>query len=44
MSKKLSLAFGYRHLDIDYEDGAGTDLFVMDVALSGPIVGLNISW
>ena len=44
MSKKTSLAFGYRHLDIDYEDGAGTDLFVMDVALSGPIVGLNISW
>ena len=30
--------------DIDYEDGAGTDLFAMDVALSGPIIGLNISW
>ncbi len=44
MSKKTSLVFGYRHLDIDYEDGDGADRFALDAAMSGPIAGLNISW
>ncbi len=41
---RTSLAFGYRFLDVDYEDGSGADLFKFDVQMSGPIVGLNISW
>ncbi len=41
---RTSLAFGYRFLDVDYEDGSGADLFRFDAQLSGPIVGINISW
>ena len=40
-SPKTTLWFGYRHFDIDYEDGSGSDLFALDVAFSGPIVGLQ---
>lgn len=30
------LLLGYRHIDVDYEDGNGRDRFVWDVATSGP--------
>jgi hypothetical protein len=39
-SKKTTLWFGYRVLDIDYEDGRDTDLFAWDMATSGFVVGL----
>jgi hypothetical protein len=31
----------YRYLDVDYEDGSGADLFVYDVATSGPGLGVT---
>jgi hypothetical protein len=44
LSKRTQLAFGYRHLDIDYEDGSGSSLFRFDASLSGPIMGININF
>jgi hypothetical protein len=44
MTRHSQLAFGYRHLDIDYRDGAGSTLFGFDAALSGPIVGVNFTF
>ncbi len=38
LSETMTLGFGYRHLDIDYEDG---DL-VFDAQFSGPYLGLSI--
>jgi hypothetical protein len=40
ISRGWRLALGYRHLDIDYEDGAGDDLFRFDAAMSGPLLGV----
>ncbi|MHC4165534.1 MAG: porin family protein [Planctomycetota bacterium] len=42
ISETMTLWAGYRHLDIDYDDGSGPDLFAMDVEMSGPIVGMEI--
>jgi hypothetical protein len=39
LSKKTTLWFGYRVLDIDYEDGSDTDLFAWDMATKGFVVG-----
>jgi hypothetical protein len=39
LSKRASLEFGYRWLDIDYETGENTTLFRYDVLTQGPIVG-----
>jgi hypothetical protein len=44
MTRHSQLAFGYRHMDIDYEDGAGSTLFKFDAAMSGPIVGVNFTF
>ncbi len=44
MSRRTQLAFGYRHMDVDYEDGSGSDLFRFDASLSGPIVGVSINF
>ena len=38
-SKRASLEFGYRWLDIDYSTGEGTTLFKYDVLTQGPIIG-----
>lgn len=35
----MELLFGYRVLDVDYEDGEGADRFLYDVRSSGPVVG-----
>ena len=40
----VSLLFGYRYMDVDYEDGSGADLFKYDVSMYGPILGLNFIW
>jgi len=40
LSEKTTLWFGYRVLDIDYEDESGADLFAWDMATSGLVVGL----
>jgi hypothetical protein len=42
ISERTTLWAGYRHLDIDYDKGSGSELFAMDIAMSGPIVGLEI--
>ena len=36
LSDSVQLGIGYRHLDLDYEDGD----FAYDVATSGPIAGI----
>jgi hypothetical protein len=35
---------GYRALDVDYEQGAGLDLYVYDVLQHGPITGVTIGF
>jgi hypothetical protein len=42
INQNMTLWAGYRHLDVDYDDGSGSDLFVLDAEISGPIVGLAI--
>ncbi len=42
--KYVSLLFGYRYMDIDYEDGSGADLFKYDVTMYGPLLGVNFVW
>lgn len=39
-SERYSLRFGYRLLDIDYDDGRGADRFLYDVETSGPNAGI----
>ena len=40
MSPRVTLAAGYRVLDIDYDHGSGTDRFVYDVLTHGPVLGI----
>jgi hypothetical protein len=42
--KHVSFIFGYRYMDIDYEEGGGADLFKYDVTMHGPILGVNFVW
>jgi len=42
--KHVSLLFGYRYMDVDYEDGSGADLFKYDVNMHGPLLGVNFVW
>jgi hypothetical protein len=37
--KWLSVDFGYRWLNIDYETGEGDTLFRWDVLTQGPVIG-----
>ena len=39
-SERYSLRFGYRLVDIDYDDGTGADRFLYDVVTSGPSAGV----
>lgn len=41
-SEHASLLLGFRVLDVDYEDGSGSDRFLFDMTEGGPSVG--ISW
>jgi opacity protein-like surface antigen len=43
-SESLALNAGYRYVDVDYEDGSGSDEFRYDVATSGPMVGLTFGF
>jgi opacity protein-like surface antigen len=40
-SDSVDVVASYRYLDVDYEDGSGADLFVYDVATSGPGLGVT---
>jgi opacity protein-like surface antigen len=42
LSERTTLWLGYRILDVDYDDGSGSDLFEYDISMSGPIAGLSI--
>lgn len=37
----FTLWAGYRLLDVDYEDGSGSDKFALDAQLGGPIIGFD---
>jgi hypothetical protein len=39
LTKRASLEFGYRWLDIDYSSGENTTLFKYDVLTQGPVMG-----
>jgi hypothetical protein len=39
-SEHVSIGFGYRHMDIDFEDDEGAAKFTYDVALSGAETGI----
>ena len=39
-----SFIAGYRALDVDYEDGSGSNYFNFDARIHGPVVGLNFKW
>ena len=41
VSKRASLAFGYRVLGMNYETGSGSELFRYDVITSGPVLGMT---
>ena len=40
LKERTSLIFGYRLIDIDYDDGTGADRFLYDVLASGPNAGI----
>jgi len=40
----VSFLAGYRVLDVDYEDGSGSDYFKFDVTVHGPLLGVNFKW
>ncbi|MCC7257996.1 MAG: hypothetical protein IT486_06460 [Gammaproteobacteria bacterium] len=39
MTEHANLLIGYRHLDVDYDDGTGSGRFRWDVAQGGPAMG-----
>jgi hypothetical protein len=43
-TEMLSFQFGYRAMDIDYEDGSGNDESAWDALLSGPAAGVTFSF
>ncbi|HEY8519640.1 MAG TPA: hypothetical protein VIN61_06145 [Gammaproteobacteria bacterium] len=38
---QLGVIFGYRIIDVDYEDGEGATRFLFDVQSSGPVIGIG---
>jgi len=39
-----SFLAGYRALDVDCEDGSGSDFFKFHATFYGPMLGLNFKW
>ena len=44
ISKHWGAAFGYVILDIDYDDGEGSDFFLYDIAAQGPLAAATFSF
>jgi len=44
MTKRSTLYFGYRSLDVDYDSGSGSTLFKYDITTSGPVIGTKIQF
>jgi hypothetical protein len=42
--RRTAMVFGYRMLDIDFENGSGSKRFAFDTRQDGPIVGVNLKW
>ena len=42
--KHVSLVGGARVVTVDYSSGAGSNLFVYDITMWGPILGVSIKW
>ena len=42
ISDSTSVTAGYRHYNLDYEKGSGSDKFAMDIEIKGPIFGLTV--
>lgn len=40
-SDRVDVLFGYRVLDVDYDDGEGEQRFLFDIQTSGPLVGVG---
>ena len=43
-SRLMSVIFGYRFMHEEYEDGAGNELFGLDVDFGGPILAVGFRW
>jgi hypothetical protein len=39
LNEHANVLIGYRHLDVDYDDGEGANRFLMDVSEGGPTLG-----
>jgi opacity protein-like surface antigen len=44
LSERTTLWLAYRHLDIDYDDGSGSNQFEYDVEMTGPMLGIAIEF
>ena len=44
LSPTMSLAFGYRYLDVDWSKGSGSSKLEYDLAIHGPIMGVTIEF
>jgi len=44
VTERLSLIFGYRVLDIDYDEGVDLQRFLFDAGISGPRFGMALSF
>lgn len=42
--KHVAIIAGYRGIGTDYETGSGTDKFVFDATVHGPVIGIDIRW
>lgn len=42
--RTASLWFGYRYMDVDYEEGLGVSRRALDVTFSGPVAALNFTF
>ena len=44
ISPHFGAAFGYVILDIDYDDGNGSDYFLYDIAAQGPMAAVTFTF
>lgn len=44
VSPHVALVAAYRHLDLDYDSGSGSNRFRFDAAMSGPALGATFQW
>ena len=42
--RNVALVAGYRGIGTDYESGSGSDQFIYDATVHGPVIGVDIRW